>query len=35
LTAEERAALTAYLRSIEGSNPPNPRPPEGEPREDI
>jgi cytochrome c oxidase cbb3-type subunit III len=35
LTPDERGALTAYLRSIEGSNPPNPRPPEGEPREDV
>lgn len=32
LSPDQRAELTAYIRSIEGSNPPNPRPPEGEPR---
>lgn len=28
---EELAALVSYVRSIQGSNPPNPRAPEGEP----
>lgn len=30
LSVQQRAELTAYLRSIVGTNPPNPRPPEGE-----
>jgi len=28
---EELAALVSYVRSIQGSNPPNARAPEGEP----
>lgn len=28
---EEIAALTSYIRSIQGSNPPNPKPAEGDP----
>ncbi len=30
LKPEELAALVSYIRSIQGSNPPNARPPEGE-----
>jgi cytochrome c oxidase cbb3-type subunit 3 len=31
LKPEELAALVSYIRSIQGSNPPNPRAPEGDP----
>jgi cytochrome c oxidase cbb3-type subunit III len=31
LKPEELAALVSYVRSLQGSNPPNARPPEGEP----
>jgi cytochrome c oxidase cbb3-type subunit 3 len=31
LKAEELSALVSYVRSLQGSNPANPRPPEGEP----
>jgi len=31
LKPEEIAALVSYVRSLQGSNPPNARPPEGEP----
>jgi cytochrome c oxidase cbb3-type subunit 3 len=30
LPPEEIAALTSYVRSLQGSSPPNPKPPEGE-----
>jgi cytochrome c oxidase cbb3-type subunit 3 len=28
---EELSALVSYVRSLQGSNPPNPKPPEGDP----
>jgi cytochrome c oxidase cbb3-type subunit 3 len=31
LKPEEISALTSYLRSLQGSNPPNPKPAEGDP----
>jgi cytochrome c oxidase cbb3-type subunit III len=31
LKPEELSALVSYVRGLQGSNPPNPRPPEGEP----
>ena len=31
LKPEEIAALVSYVRSLQGSNPPNARPPEGDP----
>lgn len=31
LTSEELSALVSYIRSLQGSNPPNARPPEGDP----
>jgi cytochrome c oxidase cbb3-type subunit 3 len=31
LPPEELAALVSYVRSLQGSTPPNPKPPEGEP----
>jgi len=31
LSPEELAALVSYVRSVQGTNPPNARPPEGEP----